>query len=274
MRGTTGRSAAAAVTAIPELLREILLYIDNKTLLLAQQVSHDFRNIITGDLSLKKKLFLAPCSYDEAVYLSYETDMICLRKGTKTFLVNKLLRPRNASSSAIMIRLNYIPARLRGPGGFTNVEGFESSWKRMYLTQPQTFEGSDLVVGPKRYPIPCLLDFHWSSPAAHGDVHKMTVASPEESLDRLIQIASAAAAAGKICIVEHASAALGRTWKDAMLECSHIMIHGTIMVCGDEQYDRELCDHEGHVNCDDPCAGRIAGTIAGPRWLYHECDPY
>ena len=50
-----------------ELLESILKFLDVKTLLLAQGVSRQFRDVITDSLPLQQKLFLAPATLEEAL---------------------------------------------------------------------------------------------------------------------------------------------------------------------------------------------------------------
>ncbi|KAK4919994.1 hypothetical protein LTR49_012432 [Elasticomyces elasticus] len=74
-------SAATRVLGIPELLEAILIGTDAKTLLLAQRVAPQWRDLIRRSHPLQKKLFLRPSSLEEALRLAGdETGIVVLTR--------------------------------------------------------------------------------------------------------------------------------------------------------------------------------------------------
>lgn len=133
-------SASEAAFAILELLRETLLRLDIRSLLLVQRVNRSFQSIINQDLHLRQKLFFAPTSYCQALDLVYPQDMIYFRaiKGDN-LMVNRLLCPRQCSDRFLVTEDNHVSinlANLRETN--SRSADFEGSWRLMYVTQPQS----------------------------------------------------------------------------------------------------------------------------------------
>ncbi|KAJ8606231.1 hypothetical protein MRB53_041103 [Persea americana] len=66
-----GPSATHRTLTTTELLEEILLNLDNQTLLLSQRVNHTFKSTITGSIKLQKKLFFRLADEDEDEGVKY-----------------------------------------------------------------------------------------------------------------------------------------------------------------------------------------------------------
>ena len=59
---------------IVELFEKILVFLDCKTLLLAQDVSAKWAQVIKGNTKLQKKLYLVPATFEEAIDLNMVND--------------------------------------------------------------------------------------------------------------------------------------------------------------------------------------------------------
>lgn len=150
--------------ATTELLENILLHIDTKTLLLAQRVNHKFNSVIRSSGQLQKLLFFSHATIEEAIKLFVsggETECadrpsMCL--STDERIVSGNLIPLLPSDPRILNPLLFMRPLPRRTVGEDSVWGLgpvmdqsdqlvEGSWKRMYIPH-----GHPLVVEVKAEP--------------------------------------------------------------------------------------------------------------------------
>ncbi|KAK3690644.1 hypothetical protein LTR37_019046 [Vermiconidia calcicola] len=143
---TQHQAAASAVMNLPELLEHILLGLDFETLLLAQRVSTEWRDLISRSRSCQKKLFFAPVdNFEEAVALGMvpEDALVVFDEGS-------WYRKKDKASLTVLLNMHLLrceeDVQTRGwcfphlsravlPDTPSSRRG-QSSWERMFLTQP------------------------------------------------------------------------------------------------------------------------------------------
>ncbi|KAK3114226.1 hypothetical protein LTR53_007655 [Teratosphaeriaceae sp. CCFEE 6253] len=132
---TRDTPAADAVIATAELLENILLKIDAKTLLLSQRTAHRFRAVVQGSAPLQKKLVLKPvATLKEALHLAdgEDFDEACVRasedadEDEEHGVLNPLLFVRREVNA-------FDEACCRIPG---RAKSTDSSWWEMILVSP------------------------------------------------------------------------------------------------------------------------------------------
>ena len=192
---TNDSAAVAAVFATTELLEDILMHIDMKTVLLAQRVNRKFNGVISSSPWLQKKLFMLPATIEEAIKCvsneHYVVDQGFIlveavgfkteRRGRKAKLFNVhitnplLLRRMTVSHLPPCYNFEWLNFD-RSLRSRDNMHGnpIEGSWKRMYLAHPCTLPVmAEMQINGQRY---------YESEFVGGDVLDTTVGMWQEKM--------------------------------------------------------------------------------------------
>ncbi|KAK3691333.1 hypothetical protein LTR37_018694 [Vermiconidia calcicola] len=174
--------AAAAVWTTTELLENILLHIDTKTLLLAQRVNHRFNGVIRSSGQLQKKLFFSHATTEEAIKLfsmSSETEIPLfiptaeerISENIKPFLpldprvLNPLLFEAEARDHHVdSVRYGKTRSGELRSGGHHKDQFIEGSWQRMYIAHgpPLVVEVTVKLQKLIRLGNPYHISWHWA----------------------------------------------------------------------------------------------------------------
>ena len=156
--------ATTATLETGELLEMILKALEIRTLLLAQRVCRAWRQIISANSDLQKKLYLKPASYDEMIVLGISaSDDVIIRpadaekarspwdsdnpdsEDLREWTVNPLVAERVDSTVIdnpfIGLKADILPHTVSARRG-------KASWERMYICQPpKHFWNYEVVLG-------------------------------------------------------------------------------------------------------------------------------
>ena len=144
-------------------------------------------------------------------------------------MINRLLCPQQSSDRFLTREDNHIYINLANLRETKSKSAdCEGSWRRMYVTQPPSFEEAELFVGPHRYSIPSLFTsqyFHFTMP---HDLAAYATANEHGLLGDLADMTTEAGAAGLICSSLCTESHDLSPPENIIWERSSIVIHGEI----------------------------------------------
>jgi hypothetical protein len=254
------QTPVAAVIGTVELLEQVLLNLDARTLLLSQRVNRTFSNVIAGSIKLQKKLFFKPVdSFQEAIDLGigcdhgiigveyiYETK----RRGdfldNPTFVNTLLIEPYNGNMSAYEFSNFCSWVKLHDPinedavakksldkeARAKGVSGNRSSWERMLLSQPPS--PSRLMVYTQAISSPRELeredddDYRWKIRVVHSK--RMIEQSVPITLGRVVR------RIGKVVHAKHGGQEPEWAVSELNIGCDVMMLFAGTNGCGSDAF--------------------------------------
>jgi hypothetical protein len=254
------QSPVAAVIETVELLEQVLLNLDGRTLLLSQRVNKTFSNVIAGSIKLQRKLFFKPVdSFQEAIDLGigcddgiigiehiYETK----RRGDfldkPTFVNTLLIEPYNGNMSAyefanfcswvkLYDSINEDAVAKKSLAKEARAKGISrnhSSWERMLLSQPPL--PSRLMVYTQAISSPRELerededDYRWKIRVVHSK--RMIEQSVPITLGRVVR------KIGKVVHAKHGGQEPEWAMSELNIGCDVMMLFAGTNGCGSESF--------------------------------------